>query len=58
MRKRFDRAVRWLRILWRKLDFLLARRFALSTREDRVFFLLIPTVGLLAGRRSRSWSSG
>jgi CIC family chloride channel protein len=49
MRKRFDRAVRWLRIFWRKLDFLLARRFALSTREDRVFFLLIPAVGLLAG---------
>lgn len=49
MWKRLGRTVRWLRILWRKLDFLLARRFALSTREDRVFFLLIPTVGLLAG---------
>ncbi len=49
MRKRFERAARLLRIGWRKLDFLLARRFALATREDRVFFLLIPTVGLLAG---------
>ncbi len=49
MRKRFERALRWLRILWRKLDFFQARRFALATREDRIFFLLIPTVGLLGG---------
>jgi CIC family chloride channel protein len=47
-----ERAGRLLRLAWRKLDFLLARRFALSTREDRIFFLLIPTVGLLAGALS------
>ncbi len=35
---------------WRRgLDFALARRFGLATREDRLFFLLIPLVGLLAG---------
>lgn len=49
MRERFERATRWARIWVRKIDFFLARRFALSTREDRVFFLLIPLVGLLAG---------
>lgn len=41
--------MRRLRVFARKVDFFLARRFALSTREDRVFFALIPTVGLLAG---------
>ena len=35
---------------WRHaLEFLLARRFGLATREDRVFFVLIPVVGLVAG---------
>ena len=37
------------RKLFRRLDFVLARRFALATREERLFFLLIPTIGLLAG---------
>ncbi|MCB1009372.1 MAG: chloride channel protein [Acidobacteria bacterium] len=49
MRGVFERTLRWARIWARKIDFFLARRFALSTREDRVFFLLIPLVGLLAG---------
>jgi len=43
------RAVEWVRRTLRRVDFLLARRFALSTREDRIFLALIPTVGLLAG---------
>ncbi|MGE0640536.1 MAG: chloride channel protein [Thermoanaerobaculia bacterium] len=38
-----------LRKIFRRLDFLLARRFALATREDRIFFALVPTVGLIAG---------
>lgn len=45
-----------LRLAWRRLgglrrglDFLLARRFGLATREDRLFFLLIPLVGVIAG---------
>jgi CIC family chloride channel protein len=33
----------------RALDFTLARRFGLATREDRLFFLLIPVSGLAAG---------
>jgi len=33
----------------RSLDFTLARRFGLATREDRLFFLLIPLSGLAAG---------
>jgi CIC family chloride channel protein len=37
------------RKLYRRLDFVLARRFALATREERLFFLLIPTIGLVAG---------
>jgi CIC family chloride channel protein len=49
MRADLERAARLIRLGWRRVDFLLARRFALSTREDRLFFLLIPTVGLLAG---------
>lgn len=49
MLERVERGLRWLRLGWRKLDFFLARRFALSTREDRVFFLLIPTVGIVVG---------
>lgn len=40
---------RRLRGSWRKLDFALARRFGLLTLEERLFFLLIPLVGLLAG---------
>jgi CIC family chloride channel protein len=47
--QRFQRLGRALHAAWRQVEFFLARRFALSTREDRVFFLLIPTVGLLAG---------
>jgi CIC family chloride channel protein len=35
---------------WRRaLEFTLARRFALATREDRRFFLLIVVVGVVAG---------
>jgi chloride channel protein, CIC family len=50
------RSWRRLRLLGRRLrswanqaEFTLARRFGLPTREDRRFFLLIPTVGLVAG---------
>ncbi len=39
------RARRW----WASLEFALARRFGLATREDRRFFLLIPLTGVLAG---------
>jgi chloride channel protein, CIC family len=38
-----------LRAQYRSLDFTLARRFGLATREDRLFFLLIPLTGVLAG---------
>jgi chloride channel protein, CIC family len=41
--------VQRLRQQVRALDFTLARRFGLATREDRIFFLLIPLTGLLAG---------
>ncbi|HEX2162865.1 MAG TPA: chloride channel protein [Thermoanaerobaculia bacterium] len=34
---------------WRALEVLLARRFGLATREDRVFYLLIGAVGVIAG---------
>jgi len=47
--EKFPRALRLLRLTFRRLDFFLARRFALSTREDRLFLVLIPVVGLLAG---------
>jgi CIC family chloride channel protein len=40
---------RRLRQRLRHLDFTLARRFGLATREDRIFFLLIPLTGILAG---------
>lgn len=33
----------------RALDFTLARRFGLATREDRLFFFLIALVGVIAG---------
>jgi CIC family chloride channel protein len=46
---RWRLGVRRLRGWRRGLDFALARRFGLATREDRLFFLLIPLVGLLAG---------
>ena len=49
MTERLTRALRLMRLALRRLDFFLARRFALATREDRVFFALIPTVGLVAG---------
>lgn len=38
-----------LRNWWRRVEFALARRFALATQEDRIFFLLIPFIGLAAG---------
>jgi CIC family chloride channel protein len=38
-----------LREWGRSLDFTLARRFGLATREDRVFFFLIVLVGVVAG---------
>ena len=40
---------RRLRTIQRALDFHLARRFGLATREDRVFFVLIGVVGVVAG---------
>ena len=43
------RALRVVRLGLQRVDFFLARRFALATREDRLFLLLVPTVGLLAG---------
>ncbi len=44
-------AARWQRLQewWRTLDFTLARRFGLATREDRVFFILIALVGVVGG---------
>jgi CIC family chloride channel protein len=42
-------AIQRARKLFRRIDFVLARRFALATREERVFFLLIPTIGVVAG---------
>ena len=45
MRALLDR----LRDGWRRVEFTLARRFGLATREDRGFFLLIGVVGLVAG---------
>lgn len=47
--ERFPRLVGLARLALRKADFFLARRFALSTREDRIFLALIPAVGLIAG---------
>ena len=41
--------VRRLRRLFRQVEFQVSKRFALSTREDRIFFALVPTVGLVAG---------
>ena len=41
--------VRRLRRLFRQVEFQVSRRFALATREDRIFFALVPTVGLVAG---------
>jgi CIC family chloride channel protein len=38
-----------LRAWWQRVEFALARRFALATQEDRIFFLLIPFIGLAAG---------
>ncbi|MEO8504493.1 MAG: chloride channel protein [Acidobacteriota bacterium] len=53
MRTRFQARSRLagarLRAGWRRVEFALARRFALATQEDRVFFLLIPFIGLAAG---------
>jgi len=46
------RSVAWLRRVrdWaRSLDFTLARRFGLASREDRLFFLLIGLVGVVGG---------
>ena len=47
-----ERSAAWFRRLreWvRSLDFTLARRFGLATREDRTFFFLIVLVGVVAG---------
>ena len=61
MTETFARALRIVRLALHQFDFLLARRFALTTREDRSFFLLIPVVGLLSGavgilvQRSSEW---
>src|SRR5215210_4059550 len=41
----FGRLREWVR----SLDFTLARRFGLATRDDRVFFFLIVLVGVIAG---------
>jgi chloride channel protein, CIC family len=38
-----------LRDRWRALELVLARRFGLATHEDRLFYLLIGVVGLVAG---------
>jgi CIC family chloride channel protein len=44
------RVLRWrFRRWWSGIEFALARRFGLATREDRLFFMLIPLVGILAG---------
>jgi CIC family chloride channel protein len=40
---------RQLRTWWAPIEVTLAKRFGLATREDRRFFLLIPTVGVLGG---------
>jgi CIC family chloride channel protein len=45
----FRGLLRRLRQQVRNFDFTLARRFGLATREDRLFFLLIPLTGILAG---------
>src|SRR5882724_7257196 len=49
MGKGFRGFLERLRAKYRSLDFTLARRFGLATREDRLFFLLIPLTGVLAG---------
>jgi len=49
MTERFARALRLARLALRRIDYFLARRFALSTREDRIFLVLIPTIGIVVG---------
>ncbi|HYG61054.1 MAG TPA: chloride channel protein [Thermoanaerobaculia bacterium] len=47
-----ERSAAWSRRIraWvRSLDFALARRFGLATREDRVFYALIGLMGVIAG---------
>src|SRR5512140_433837 len=39
------RLLRW----WHRLEIILAKNFGLATQEDRVFFMLVPVVGFLAG---------
>lgn len=39
------RLLRW----WHRLEIFLARNFGLATYQDRVFFVLVPLVGMLAG---------
>ncbi|MGH9380422.1 MAG: hypothetical protein ACRD2Z_07395, partial [Thermoanaerobaculia bacterium] len=47
---RTARVVAWrLKRWWAGVEFTLARRFGLATREDRTFFFLIGLVGVLAG---------
>jgi CIC family chloride channel protein len=40
---------RWAVWWWREAELALALRFGLATREDRVFFALIPAVGVVMG---------
>ena len=48
-RDRLPNPLDGLRRALSRIEFFLARRFALATREDRIFFLLVPAVGLTAG---------
>ena len=52
LKKGLRRLRAWQRLAswwWRETEILLAQKFGLATREDRVFFLMIPLVGVLAG---------
>ncbi|MEM6455045.1 MAG: chloride channel protein [Acidobacteriota bacterium] len=46
---RMRRLGRWLAPWRRSAEFTLAKRFGLANQEDRLFFLLIPTVGAISG---------
>src|SRR5262245_44145759 len=45
VRVMFWRLQRW----WQRLELILARNVGLATHGDRVFFILVPLVGFLAG---------
>ncbi len=50
--RRLKRARALVRVyyrIWRGFEFFLAQRFGIATREDRVFALLIPVTGVIAG---------